>query len=91
MTVVIRKIRNTPCGGCDVLNMVMGEIEGKLEALNVEVIEHDISKEPEVQAQYNVMSVPVLRYEVGGELVYESTGVVPPEKIIEKVLEITQR
>lgn len=91
MIVNIRKIRNTPCGGCDVLNMVMGEIEGKLEALDVEVIEHDLTLEPEIQAQYGVMSVPVLVYEVDGTEVFRSIGVVPSELILEKILQISAR
>lgn len=91
MIVTIRKIRNTPCGGCDVLNMVMGGISGKLEALDVEVIEHDLTLEPEIQTQYNVMSVPVLVYEVDGTEVFRSTGVVPSEAILEKILEISAR
>lgn len=88
MTLVIRKIRSTPCGGCDILHGIMFEIAGKIASLGATVVPHDISTEPEIQTQYDVMSVPVLVYEKDGVEVYRSVGVQPPEKIIEKILEI---
>lgn len=89
--ITIRKIRNTPCGGCDTLNFLMTQVAGEIQAMGASVVEHDISKEPGIVEQYNVgMSVPLMIFEKDGVEVKRTVGVIPPEGILGILKEIAE-
>ena len=68
------------CGPCKMLSPIIDEIAAEREDINV--VKIDIDKEPELAAQYGVMSVPSLYVIKEGQVVNRAGGVRPKQQIL---------
>ena len=68
------------CGPCKMLSPVIDEIAAERE--DVKVVKIDIDEQPELAAEYGVMSVPSLFVIKGGEIVNRALGVRPKQQIL---------
>ena len=68
------------CGPCKMLSPIIDEIAEEREDINV--VKIDIDKEPELAAQYGVMSVPSLFVIKNGQVVNRAGGVRPKQQIL---------
>jgi thioredoxin 1 len=68
------------CGPCKMLSPIIDEIAEEREDINV--VKIDIDKEPELAAQYGVMSVPSLFVIKEGQVVNRAGGVRPQQQIL---------
>jgi len=68
------------CGPCKMLSPIIDEIAEEREDINV--VKIDIDKEPELAAQYGVMSVPSLFVIKEGQVVNRAGGVRPKQQIL---------
>lgn len=75
----------TWCGPCKMLSPVIDEIEQENQDLKVTRI--DVDKNPELAAQYSVMSVPTVFIKKDDQIVTSFNGYQPKEKI-ESLLQV---
>ncbi len=68
------------CGPCRMLSPVVDEIAGETTAAKVGKI--NVDEQPELAAQYGVMSIPTLIVFKNGKAAETSVGVVPKERIL---------
>ena len=68
------------CGPCKMLSPIIDEIAEEREDINV--VKIDIDKEPELAAQYGVMSVPSLFVIKEGQVINRAGGVRPKQQIL---------
>ena len=71
----------TWCGPCKMLAPILDEIAEERE--DVKVCKVDVDQEPELAAQYQVVSIPTLFVIEKGEIVNQSLGAKPKAKILE--------
>lgn len=69
------------CGPCRMLSPVVDEIAQENDAIAVGKI--NVDEQPELAAQFGVMSIPTLMVFKDGKAVNTSVGVVPKAKILE--------
>ena len=69
------------CGPCRMLSPVVDEIAQENDAIAVGKI--NVDEQPELAAQFGVMSIPTLMVFKDGKAVKTSVGVVPKAKILE--------
>ncbi len=69
------------CGPCRMLSPVVDEIAQENDAIAVGKI--NVDEQPELAAQFGVMSIPTLMVFQDGKAVNTSVGVVPKAKILE--------
>lgn len=69
------------CGPCRMLSPVVDEIAQENDAIAVGKI--NVDEQPELAAQFGVMSIPTLMVFKNGKAVNTSVGVVPKAKILE--------
>lgn len=68
------------CGPCSMLAPVIEEIAA--ENADIKVCKVDIDAQPELAAQFGIMSIPTLAVFKGGQLTGSSSGVQPKEQIL---------
>ncbi len=73
------------CGPCQMLLPIIDEVAE--EAGNVKVCKVNVDEEPELAAQYNVMTIPTLVLIKNGTVLKTTTGVRPKTEIL-KMLNI---
>ncbi|MBR5022413.1 MAG: thioredoxin [Oscillospiraceae bacterium] len=71
----------TWCGPCKMLAPILDEIAEERE--DIKVCKVDVDQEPELAAQYQVVSIPTLFVIEKGEVVNQSLGAKPKAKILE--------
>ena len=71
----------TWCGPCKMLAPILDEIAEERE--DIKVCKVDVDQEPELAAQYQVVSIPTLFVIEKGEIVNQSLGAKPKAKILE--------
>lgn len=69
------------CGPCQMLSPVVDEIAGEREDIKVGKV--NVDEQPDLAAQFQVMSIPMLVVMKGGEVVKRSVGVIPKPEILE--------
>ena len=69
------------CGPCKMLAPILDEIAEERE--DIKVCKVDVDQEPELAAQYQVVSIPTLFVLEKGEIVNQSLGAKPKAKILE--------
>ena len=69
------------CGPCRMLSPVVDEIAQENDAIAVGKV--NVDEQPELAAQFGVMSIPTLMVFKDGNAVNTSVGVVPKAKILE--------
>lgn len=79
----------TWCGPCQMLSPVIDSIKQK-NIENLEIIKVDIDENPEIASKYQVMSVPTLLFFCDGNLVKQTVGFMPEEKICSIIDEISK-
>ena len=70
----------TWCNPCRMLAPVLDEIAA--ERPDIKVCKVDIDENPELAAQFQVMSIPTLMVVKNGQIVNQSTGVRPKRQIL---------
>lgn len=68
------------CGPCKMLSPVIEEIAEERD--DIKVVKIDIDQQPELAAQYGVMSVPSLFVIKDGEIANRAMGVRPKQQIL---------
>lgn len=71
----------TWCGPCKMLAPILDEIAEERE--DIKVCKVDVDQEPELAAQYQVVSIPTLFVIEKGEIINQSLGAKPKAKILE--------
>ena len=71
----------TWCGPCKMLAPILDEIAEERE--DIKVCKVDVDQEPELAAQYQVVSIPTLLVIEKGQVVNQSLGAKPKAKILE--------
>ncbi|MBQ7768669.1 MAG: thioredoxin [Oscillospiraceae bacterium] len=71
----------TWCGPCKMLAPILDEIAEERE--DIKVCKVDVDQEPELAAQYQVVSIPTLFVIEKGQVVNQSLGAKPKAKILE--------
>ena len=80
MIVRIEKFGSAFCGPCKVLDKTLEQVSG------VEIIKHDVDKEPELTEEKQIRNVPVLIfYNENNEEVDRIVGAVPLGTILQKI------
>ena len=69
------------CGPCKMLAPILDEIAEERE--DIKVCKVDVDQEPELAAQYQVVSIPTLFIIENGQVVNQSLGAKPKAKILE--------
>ncbi len=68
------------CGPCRMLAPVLDELAA--ENPEVKVVKINTDEQPELAAQFNVMSIPALFVMKGGEITNRSVGVQPKDNLL---------
>ena len=71
------------CGPCQMLSPVVDEVAEALP--DVKVGKVNIDEQPDLAAQFDVMSIPTLMVFKDGQEVEQSVGVIPKESILKMV------
>lgn len=71
------------CGPCRMLSPVVDEVAAELPGVKVGKV--NIDEQPDLAAQFDVMSIPTLVAFKDGKAVNQSVGVIPKEAILKMV------
>ena len=71
------------CGPCRMLSPVVDEVAAELSGVKVGKV--NIDEQPDLAAQFDVMSIPTLVVFKDGKAVNQSVGVIPKEVILKMV------
>ena len=71
------------CGPCRMLSPVVDEVAAELSGVKVGKV--NIDEQPDLAAQFDVMSIPNLVVFKDGKAVNQSVGVIPKEAILKMV------
>ena len=74
------------CGPCKMLAPVLQSIAS--ERTEVKIIKIDIDEMQELAEEYNVTSVPTLKFFKNGKIIDESRGYIQKEKLLQKIDEL---
>lgn len=75
------KFSKPGCVPCTVLSNALSEVD--FEDYNTELVEIDVSEEPQYIEKYNLSSVPVLVFEKEGQIVHSMIGLQPVAAVLE--------
>jgi len=70
------------CGPCSMLSPIISEIADELDG-TVKVGKVNVDEQPQLAAQFNVDSIPLVVVMKNGEIVNEAVGFRPKEQILE--------
>lgn len=70
------------CGPCTMLSPIISEIADELDG-TVKVGKVNVDEQPQLAAQFNVDSIPLVVVMKNGEIVNEAVGLRPKEQILE--------
>jgi len=68
------------CGPCRMVGPILEEIAA--ERSDIKVCKINVDEQPELAAQFNVMSIPTLAVVKGGKVVKQSAGARPKNQIL---------
>ena len=71
------------CGPCRMLSPVVDEVAAELSGVKVGKV--NIDEQPDLAAQFDIMSIPTLVVFKDGKAVNQSVGVIPKEAILKMV------
>ena len=80
---VVLDFSATWCGPCQMLSPVVDEVAAELSGVKVGKV--NIDEQPDLAAQFDVMSIPTLVVFKDGKAVNQSVGVIPKEAILKMV------
>lgn len=73
------------CGPCQMMGPIVDEIAKEMEGKNVKIGKLNVDENPEMAAQYGIMSVPSFMLFKGGEIVDQLNGGVQKEAMVEMI------
>lgn len=71
------------CGPCRMLSPIMDQVAEATEGVKIGKV--NVDEQEELADRYSIMSVPALKFFKNGEVVKDSTGFIPKEKIEEMI------
>lgn len=72
------------CGPCKALNPILEKLEAEV-AGKVKIAKVNIDESPDIATRYSIMSIPTLLVFKNGEVTDQLVGLVPKDKILEKL------
>ena len=69
------------CGPCRMLSPIIEEIANERE--DIKVVKINVDAEPELSAQYGIMSIPTLMVFESGEIIHQMMGARPKDDILD--------
>jgi thioredoxin 1 len=76
------------CGPCKLQNPILEEITKEL-AGKVKIAKVDVDKYPDLASDYNVMSIPTLKFFNKGQVVSEMIGLQSKDKLLSEIQKIS--
>ena len=73
----------TWCGPCRMLSPIVDQVAEATEGVKIGKV--NVDEQEELADRYSIMSVPALKFFKNGEVVKDSTGFIPKEKIEEMI------
>lgn len=71
------------CGPCRMLSPIVDQVAEGTEGVKIGKV--NVDEQEELADRYSIMSVPALKFFKNGEVVKDSTGFIPKEKIEEMI------
>lgn len=71
------------CGPCRMLSPIVDQVAEATEGVKIGKV--NVVEQEELADRYSIMSVPALKFFKNGEVVKDSTGFIPKEKIEEMI------
>jgi thioredoxin 1 len=71
------------CGPCRMLSPIVDQVAEATEGVKIGKV--NVDEQEELADRYSIMSVPALKFFKNGEVVKDSTGFLPKEKIEEMI------
>ena len=71
------------CGPCRMLSPIVDQVAEATEGVKIGKV--NVDEQEELADRYSIMSVPALKFFKNGEVVKDSTGFIPKEKIEEMI------
>ena len=71
------------CGPCRMLSPIVDQVAEATEGVKIGKV--NVDEQEELADRYSIMSVPALKFLKNGEVVKDSTGFIPKEKIEEMI------
>lgn len=69
------------CGPCKVLGPIIDEIANEYDG-KIKVAKVNVDEQPELASQYNILSIPTMKFFKAGEQVGELVGAAPKSTIV---------
>lgn len=69
------------CGPCRMLSPIIEEIANERE--DIKVVKINVDAEPELSAQYGIMSIPTLMVFESGKIIHQMMGARPKDDILD--------
>lgn len=71
------------CGPCKMLSPIVDQVAEATEGVKIGKV--NVDEQEELADRYSIMSIPALKFFKNGEVVKDSTGFIPKEKIEEMI------
>jgi len=71
------------CGPCRMLSPIVDQVAEATEGVKIGKV--NVDEQEELADRYSIMSIPALKFFKNGEVVKDSTGFIPKEKIEEMI------
>lgn len=72
------------CGPCQMMDPIVGDISKEFEG-KIKVFKLNVDENPKTASDYEILSIPTLKFFKNGVVVDEITGLRPKEGLIEKI------
>lgn len=72
------------CGPCQMMGHIVGDISKEFEG-KIKVFKLNVDENPKTASDYEILSIPTLKFFKNGVVVDEITGLRPKEGLIEKI------
>jgi thioredoxin 1 len=71
------------CGPCRIVAPHLEELAGERE--DIRIVKLNVDENPQVSAQYNVMSIPTLLLFKYGQVAYQIIGALPKSRLVQEI------
>lgn len=73
------------CGPCKMMGPIVEDLAREMEGKNIKIGKMNVDENPNIAAQYNIMSIPTFAIFKGGQMVDQVVGGVQKEKLQEMI------